>query len=82
MGVRDALAMLQPASETPLVLRQIPIWKDEIATGFIDLALDRAFVYREHAMSEMIELEPRRDVARATRRATRCSSASPITTTR
>jgi elongation factor G len=68
MGVRDALAMLQPASETPLVLRQIPIWKDEIATGFIDLALDRAFVYREHAMSEVIELAPgeatRRDEAR------------------
>jgi len=68
MGVRDALAMLQPASETPLVLRQIPIWKDEIATGFIDLALDRAFVYREHAMSELIELAPgeasRRDEAR------------------
>jgi elongation factor G len=26
MSVRDALAMLQPASGTPLVLRQIPIW--------------------------------------------------------
>lgn len=68
MSVRDALAMLQPASETPLVLRQIPIWKDEIATGFIDLALDRAFVYREHAPSEMIELDgseqARRDEAR------------------
>ena len=70
MGVRDALAMLQPASEIPLVLRQIPIWKDEIATGFIDLALDRAFVYREHAPSELIELVPgevaRRDEARYT----------------
>ena len=70
MGVRDALAMLQPASETPLVLRQIPIWKNEVATGFIDLALDRAFVYREHAQSELIELDPgeqsRRDEARFT----------------
>ncbi len=68
MGVRDALQLLQPASETPLVLRQIPIWKNEIATGFIDLALDRAFVYREHAQSEVIELDPneanRRDEAR------------------
>ncbi len=68
MGVRDALQLLQPASETPLVLRQIPIWKNEIATGFIDLALDRAFVYREHAESQVIELdpneEPRRDEAR------------------
>ena len=70
MSVRDALAMLQPASETPLVLRQVPIWKDEIATGFIDLALDRAFVYREHAPSEVIELEDgyaaERDEARFT----------------
>ncbi|MGH6925357.1 MAG: elongation factor G [Propylenella sp.] len=57
VSVRDALAMLQPASETPLVLRQIPIFKNEIATGFIDLALDRAFVYREHAPSEVIEIE-------------------------
>jgi elongation factor G len=57
IGVREALEMLQPASETPLVLRQIPIWKNEIATGFIDLALDRAFVYREHAPSEVIELD-------------------------
>jgi elongation factor G len=70
MSVRDALALLQPASATPLVLRQIPVWKDGIATGFIDLALDRAFVYREHAPSEVIELEDgeqsRRDEARFT----------------
>ena len=68
MGVRDALELLQPASETPLVLRQIPIWKNEIATGFIDLALDRAFVYREHAQSEVIEIaaddQSQRDEAR------------------
>ncbi|MDQ3561297.1 MAG: GTP-binding protein, partial [Pseudomonadota bacterium] len=57
MGVREALAMLQPASGTPLVLRQIPIWSEGIATGFIDLALDRAFVYREHAESEVIPLQ-------------------------
>jgi elongation factor G len=68
IGARDALAMLQPASETPLVLRQIPTWKDGIATGFIDLALDRAYVYREHAMSEVVDLTgddtARRDEAR------------------
>jgi elongation factor G len=64
MGVRDALAMLQPASDIPLVLRQLPIWKDGIATGFIDLALDRAFVYREHAESEVIALDAEEDIAR------------------
>lgn len=54
--VRDILPMLQPASTKPLVLRQIPIWQNGIATGFIDLALERAFVYREHATSEVIEM--------------------------
>lgn len=50
----DTLAMLQPASRTPLLLRQLPIWRNGIATGFIDLALERGFVYREHAPSEVI----------------------------
>lgn len=57
MGVRDALAMLQPASSKPLVLRQIPISDGGAVTGFIDLALDRAFVYREHAPSELITIQ-------------------------
>lgn len=54
--VRDILPMLQPASRKPLVLRQIPIWENGIATGFVDLALERAFVYREHAESQVIEM--------------------------
>ncbi len=54
--IRDMLEMLQPASSRPLVLRQIPIWENGIATGFIDLALERAFVYREHAASKLVDL--------------------------
>jgi len=54
--VRDVLAALQPASSAPMVLRQVPIWENGIATGFIDLALERAFVYREHAESEVIDV--------------------------
>lgn len=54
--LRDLLPMLQPASERPLVLRQIPIWEDGVAKGFIDLALERAFRYREHAPSEEIAI--------------------------
>jgi elongation factor G len=54
--VRETLALLQRASRTPLLLRQIPIWKDGIAVGFIDLALERAFIYREHAPSEVVDL--------------------------
>jgi len=55
-GVREALQVLQTASRTPLVLRQIPIWTSGVATGFIDLALERAFVYREHAQSETMSI--------------------------
>jgi elongation factor G len=54
--VRETLKLLQPASRTPLVLRQIPIWSGNIVTGFVDLALERAFVYREHAASQVVEL--------------------------
>lgn len=56
MRLRDVVPMLQPASAKPLVMRQIPIWENGIATGFIDLALERAFIYREHAASEVAEL--------------------------
>ena len=54
--VRDIVPMLQPASTKPLVLRQLPIWENDIVTGFIDLALERAYVYREHAPSEVVAI--------------------------
>jgi elongation factor G len=53
-GVRDTLAALQTVSRLPLLMRQIPIWDDRHAIGFIDLALERAFVYRNHAPSTVI----------------------------
>jgi elongation factor G len=55
--IRETLSMLQPASRVPLVLRQIPIWNGELIEGFVDLALERAFVYREHKASEVVDLE-------------------------
>jgi elongation factor G len=55
--VRETLALLQPASRVPLVLRQIPIWKNDIVEGFVDLALERAFIYREHAESQVVPVE-------------------------
>ena len=55
--VRDTIKLLQPASRAPLLLRQIPIWNGDIISGFVDLALERAFVYKEHAPSEIIELK-------------------------
>ena len=54
--VRDIVPMLQPASGKPLVLRHLPIWENDIVTGFIDLALERAYVYREHAPSEVMAI--------------------------
>jgi elongation factor G len=52
----QVLEFLQPASSKPLVLRQLPIWNNGIVTGFVDLALERGFVYREHADSQVIEI--------------------------
>ena len=55
--IHDVLRMLQPASRSKLLLRQIPTFSGDIITGFVDLALERAFVYKEHAPSEIIPLE-------------------------
>jgi elongation factor G len=56
-GVHDVLKLLQPASRTKLILRQIPTFSGDIISGFVDLALERAFVYKEHAPSEVVPLE-------------------------
>ena len=55
-SMADLLAMMQPASRIPLVLRQIPILQNGAVNGFVDLALERAFVYRPHAASEVIDI--------------------------
>lgn len=55
-SLRELLAILQDVSEKPLLLRQIPIWEKGAVTGYVDLALERAFAYREHAPSNRIEL--------------------------
>ncbi|MFL6796225.1 MAG: elongation factor G [Xanthobacteraceae bacterium] len=55
--IHDVLSVLQPASRSKLVLRQIPTFAGESITGFVDLALERAFVYKEHGPSEMVPLQ-------------------------
>ncbi len=55
--IHDVLRVLQPASRGKLLLRQIPTLSGDIITGFVDLALERAFVYKEHAPSEVVPLE-------------------------
>ncbi len=53
LGVRDTLKLLQPASSVPLCLRQIALRENGVVIGSIDLALERAYIYREHAASEV-----------------------------
>jgi elongation factor G len=55
--IHDVLTLLQPASRSKLLLRQIPSFSGDLISGFVDLALERAFVYREHAASEVVPLE-------------------------
>jgi elongation factor G len=54
--VRDLLSALQPMSVSPLIARQVPIWDGEKVSGFVDLALERAFKYRAGKESERIEI--------------------------
>jgi len=54
--VRDLLSALQPMSVSPLIARQVPIWDGEKISGFVDLALERAFKYQPGKQSERIEI--------------------------
>lgn len=53
----DLLAALAPISAAPLVARQIPIAVRERVTGFIDLALERAYVYRPGEPSQILPMD-------------------------
>jgi elongation factor G len=55
--IHDVLTLLQPASRSKLLLRQIPTFSGDLISGFVDLALERAFVYKEHAASQVVPLE-------------------------
>ena len=67
--VRDTLAALQGLSRRPLVLREVPIRVGEQITGYVDVASERAWRYREGAPSELIampsEIVSREQEARA-----------------
>ena len=55
-SVRELIAELQPMSREPLALRQIPIREGEHVTGYVDLALERAYRYQPGAPSEVIAI--------------------------
>jgi elongation factor G len=55
-SISALLEALQPMSKAALVARQIPISEGEKVTGFVDLALERAYHYRAGLPSEQIML--------------------------
>lgn len=55
-AVRELIAELQPLSREPLVLRQIPIREGDLVSGYVDLALERAYRYRPGKPSEPIDI--------------------------
>jgi elongation factor G len=55
-GINALLEALKPLSVAPVVDRQIPISEGEQAVGFVDLALDRAFKFRDGQPSEQVPI--------------------------
>ena len=55
-SIADLLTALQPLSAATLVARQIPIREGERVTGFVDLALERAYHYQAGQPSEQVPL--------------------------
>lgn len=55
-SVKATLEALQGHSRHPLVLREIPIRENGQVTGHVDLVSERAFKWRDHKESELMEL--------------------------
>jgi elongation factor G len=55
-SIQALLEALQPMSKSPLIARWIPIRDGEKITGFVDIALERAYYYKPGAPSEQKEI--------------------------
>ncbi|HEY5712986.1 MAG TPA: elongation factor G [Allosphingosinicella sp.] len=55
-SIQGLLEALQPMSASPLIARWIPIRDGEKITGFVDIALERAYYYRAGQESEQKEI--------------------------
>jgi len=55
-SVKATLEALQAHSRHPLVLREIPLRTNGTVTGHVDLVSERAFNWRDHQASKLIEL--------------------------
>ncbi|MEH6401846.1 MAG: elongation factor G [Sneathiella sp.] len=56
--VTDLFKSLESVSNRELVLRQVPIVHNDVVTGYVDLASERAYVYKEGLPSKIIEMPP------------------------
>jgi elongation factor G len=54
--MRDLLSALQQVSSRPLVLREVPIRENDAITGYVDLVSERAYLWRENKVSDLIEM--------------------------
>ncbi|WP_338504111.1 elongation factor G [Sphingomonas kaistensis] len=64
-SIGELLEALQPLSVSPLIARQVPITSGDKVTGFIDIALERAFHYRPGQASEPIAMPAELDAVEA-----------------
>jgi len=55
-SIQSLLESLQPMSKSPLIARWIPIREGEKISGFVDIALERAYYYRPGKPSEQKEI--------------------------
>jgi elongation factor G len=55
-SIQSLLEALQPMSASPLIARWIPIREGEKITGFVDIALERAYYYQPGKPSEQKEI--------------------------
>ncbi|HYI49365.1 MAG TPA: elongation factor G [Allosphingosinicella sp.] len=55
-SIQGLLEALQPMSASPLIARWIPIRDGEKVTGFVDIALERAYYYQPGKPSEQKEI--------------------------
>ena len=54
--LEETIGALQAASDSPLVLRHVPIREDDKTTGYVDLISQRAYQYKEGAPSTVVEV--------------------------
>ncbi|WP_025899743.1 elongation factor G [Sneathiella glossodoripedis] len=57
-SVHTLFQSLEEVSNRDLVLRQMPIVNDGTVTGYVDLASERAYVYKDGQASKIIDMPP------------------------